>query len=50
MQVGNLEDVYYAALYTGSKTISVLEGIFALGLDRQYYLPKELNKKCRKNS
>lgn len=49
MQVGNLEDICYAAQYTGSKTLSALEGVFALGLDKQYYLPKELNKKSRKN-
>lgn len=49
MQVANLSDICYAAQYTGSKTLSALEGVFDLGLDKQYYLPKELNKKCRKN-
>jgi len=49
MQVANLSDFCYAAQYTGSKTLSALEGVFDLGLDKQYYLPKELNKKCRKN-
>jgi len=49
MQVANISDLFYAAQYTGSKTLTVLEGVFALGLNKQYYLPKELNKKCRKN-
>jgi hypothetical protein len=49
MQVANISDLCYAAQYTGSKTLSTLEGVFALGLDKQYYLPKELNKKGRKN-
>ena len=49
MQVANISDLCYAAQYTGSKTLSALEGVFSLGLDKQYYLPKELNKKCRKN-
>lgn len=49
MQVANISDLFYAAQYTGSKTLTALEGVFALGLDKQYYLPKELNKKCRKN-
>ena len=48
MQVANISDLCYAAQYTGSKTLNALEGVFALGLDKQYYLPKELNKKCRK--
>jgi len=49
MQVANISDLCYSAQYTGSKTLSALEGVFSLGLDKQYYLPKELNKKCRKN-
>ena len=49
MQVANISDLCYAAQYTGSKTLSALEGQFALGLDKKYYLPKELNRKCRKN-
>jgi hypothetical protein len=49
MQVANISDICYASQYTGSKTLSALEGVFALGLDKQYYLPKELNKRCRKN-
>ena len=49
MRIANISDLCYSAQYTGSKTLSALEGVFALGLDKQYYLPKELNKKCRKN-
>jgi len=49
MQVANISDLCYAAQYTGSKTLSALEGVFSLELDKQYYLPKELNKKCKKN-
>ena len=49
MQAANISDLCYAAQYTGSKTLSALEGVFALGLDKRYYLPKELNKKCKKN-
>lgn len=49
MKVANIEDMVYAAQYTGSRTLSALEGVFGLGLDRKYYQPKELNKKCKKN-
>ena len=48
MQVANISDLCYAAQYTGSRTLSALEGVFTLGLDKRYYLPKELNKKCKK--
>ena len=49
MKVANIADLCYSAQYTGSETLSALEGIFSLGLDKQYYRPKELNSKCRKN-
>ena len=49
MKVANISDICYCAQYTGSETLSALEGVFNLGLDRQYYKPKELNAKCRKN-
>lgn len=49
MQVSNISDLCYASQYTGSKILSALEGIFEMGLDKKYYLPKDLNKKCRKN-
>lgn len=49
MKVANIEDLCYAAQYTGSLTLNALESCFNLGLDRKYYRPKELNAKCRKN-
>jgi len=49
MKVANIEDICYAAQYTGSLTLNALESCFELGLDRKYYRPKELNSKCRKN-
>jgi hypothetical protein len=48
MQVANISDYCYAAQYTGSKTLSALEGVYALGLNKQFYPPRELNKKCGK--
>ena len=48
MQVANVSDLFYSAQYTGSKTLSALEGVFSLGLDKQFYLPKELNKIAKK--
>jgi len=49
MKVANIEDICYASQYTGSLTLNALEACFELGLDRKYYIPKELNAKCRKN-
>jgi len=49
MQVANILNLCCAPQYTGSRTLSALEEVFTLGLDKRYYLPKELNKKCRKN-
>jgi len=49
MKVANIEDICYAAQYTGSLTLNALESCFNLGLDRKYYRPKELNAKSRKN-
>jgi hypothetical protein len=48
MQVANISDMAYVSQYTGSKALTALEGVFALGLDRKNFLPKDLNKKCRK--
>ena len=48
MKVANIEDICYAAQYTGSDMLSALEYCFDLGLDKKYYRPKELNAKCRK--
>ncbi len=40
MQVANIRDLSYAVQYTGSKILTALEGVFAMGLDRKYYPPK----------
>jgi hypothetical protein len=49
MHVANISDLIYSAQYTGSKTLTALEGVFAMGLNEEVYTPRELNKKCRKN-
>jgi transposase len=48
MNLINRNDVFYEALYSGSQVCTALNGVFGLELDRQYYLPKELNKKIKK--
>jgi transposase len=48
MNVMNVQDMYYAAAYKGSQVCTALNGVFDLGLDKKYYLPKELNKKIKK--
>lgn len=50
MNVVNMQNAFYTAAYTSSKVCTSLNGIFDLGLDRKYYLPKELNKKIKKIS
>lgn len=40
----NTQDAFYTATYTGSEVCTALNGIFDLGLDKKYYLPKDLNK------
>lgn len=47
MKVANVEDRYYMSTYTGSKLCTALNSLFELGLDKKYYLPKELNKKIK---
>ena len=47
MNVVNMQDLFYASTYTSSKVCTALNGVFGLGLDKKYYLPKELNKKLR---
>jgi transposase len=49
MNVSNTQDMYYAAAYRGSQVCTALNGLYGLGLDKKYYLPKELNKKIKKN-
>ena len=50
MNVVNEHDVYYSATYTSSYTLKALEQLTELGLDFQYYKPKDLNKILRKIS
>ncbi|MGB4438542.1 MAG: transposase [Sedimentibacter sp.] len=48
MNILNSQDAFYTAAYKGSEVCTALNGIFNLGLDKKYYLPKELNKKIKK--
>ena len=50
MAVTNIEDMCYKSTYTGSQVLTALNAVFDLQLDRQYYQPKELNKKIKKIS
>jgi hypothetical protein len=50
MNVMNTQDAFYTATYKGSQVCTALNGVFDLGLDKKYYLLKELNKKIRKIS
>jgi transposase len=47
MNVVNTQDAFYTSAYKGSRVCSALNGVFDLGLDRKYYLPKDLNKKIK---
>ena len=48
MEVVNVHDFEYMAIYKGSKTLDALTRLSGLGLDRVHYRPKELNKKIKK--
>ena len=48
MNVTNVHDVEYMALYTGSKTLAALEKLTSLGLDFKHYRPKDLGRKIKK--
>ena len=48
MNVVNIHDMEYTALYTGSKTLDALNQLTKLDLDRLHYKPKDLNKKLKK--
>jgi transposase len=48
MNVMDSQGMYYAATYKGSQACTALNGVYALGLDKKYYLPKDLNKKIKK--
>ncbi len=48
MNVTNVHNIEYMAVFQGSKTLNALMGITPLELDRLHYKPKELNKKIKK--
>lgn len=48
MNVVNVHDIEYMAIYKGSKTLDALTKLSALELDRAHYRPKDLNKKIKK--
>lgn len=48
MNVMNTQNAFYTSTYTASQVCTSLNGIFDLGLDKKYYLPKDLNKKFKK--
>lgn len=48
MNVTNIHDVEYMALYNGSKTLEALTRTTSLELDRLHYRPKDLNRKIKK--
>ena len=48
MNVMNTQEAFYSAAYSSSQVCTALNGVFDLGLDKKYYLPKELNKKIKK--
>lgn len=41
MNVANVSDPYYTALYKGSLILQVLESVFQLKIDRKNYKPSE---------
>lgn len=47
MNVTNIHDVEYRALYNGSKALDALTQLTSLNLDKLHYKPKELNKKIK---
>jgi hypothetical protein len=48
MNVTNVHDIEYMALYNGSKTLNALMKLTDLNLERRHYKPKELNGKIKK--
>ena len=48
MNVANIHDIEYMALYNGSKALNALARLTMLPLDRLHYKPKELNKMIKK--
>jgi transposase len=48
MEVLNVKDMYYQSTYNNSQVCTALNSVFDLALDKENYLPKELNKKIKK--
>lgn len=48
MNVVNVHDIEYMAVYKGSKTLDALTKLSELELDRMHYRPKDLNTKIKK--
>ncbi len=48
MNVTNVHDVEYMALYNGSEALDALTKLTGMDLDRMHYKPKELNQKIKK--
>ena len=48
MNVVNVHDIEYMAVYKGSKTLDALTKLSELELDRMHYRPKDLNRKIKK--
>ena len=48
INVANVHDVEYMALYKGSRALDALNMLTGLGLDFAHYRPKDLNKKIKK--
>ena len=48
MNVANVHDIDYMALYKGSKTLDALTQLTMLPLDRRHYRPKDLNRIIKK--
>ncbi|MEE0420066.1 MAG: transposase [Lachnospiraceae bacterium] len=48
MNVTNIHDIDYMALYKGSKTLDALTRLTMLPLDRRHYRPKDLNRMLKK--
>lgn len=48
MNVVNVHDIEYMAIYKGSRALDALTKLSELELDRMHYRPKDLNKKIKK--
>ena len=49
MNVVNNHDIYYQSTYSGSELCNALNEVFGLELNKEYYQPKILRKKIKKN-